>query len=70
MSEVEAVVEDTAVADESTMGFATFSKLPDGWQRVVIAALFVVALVVVVILRQLVQSHGETSLEESEAVGL
>ena len=70
MSEADAGMEETAVADESNLGFDTFNKLPDGWQRVVIAALFVVALVVVVILRQLVQSHGETSLEEAEAVGL
>lgn len=70
MSEADAGMEETAVADESNMGFATFNKLPGGWQRVVIAALFVVALVIVVVLRQLVQSHGETSLEEAEAVGL
>ena len=41
-----------------------FSKLPSGWQRVIIAVIFVVILVGVVLLKQMIQTEEDTSSVE------
>ena len=41
-----------------------FSKLPSGWQRVIIAVIFVVILVGVVLLKQMIQTEEDTSSAE------
>jgi hypothetical protein len=41
-----------------------FSKLPSGWQRVIIAVIFVVILVGVVLLKQMIQTEEDTSSTE------
>ncbi len=42
-----------------------FSKLPSGWQRVIIAVVFVVILVGVVLLKQMIQTEEDMSADES-----
>ena len=69
MSEMSEAVE-TAVPQESRLNFAMFNKLSPGVQRVVIAALFVSALIIVVILRELVKSNAETTGGQEDVVTL
>jgi hypothetical protein len=69
MSEISEAVE-TAVPQESRLNFAMFNKLSPGVQRVVIAALFVSALIIVVILRELVKSNAETTGGQEDVVTL
>lgn len=44
-----------------------FSKLPGGWQRVIIAVVFVVVLIGVVLLRQMMQTAEDGRHEEGAA---
>ncbi len=69
MSEISEAVE-TAVPQDSRLNFAMFNKLSPGVQRVVIAALFVSALIIVVILRELVKSNAETTGGQEDVVTL
>jgi hypothetical protein len=41
-----------------------FSKLPSGWQRVIIAVIFVVILVGIVLLKQMISTEEDTSSTE------
>ena len=41
-----------------------FSKLPSGWQRVIIAVVFVVILVGIVLLKQMISAEEDTSSAE------
>lgn len=41
-----------------------FSKLPSGWQRVVIAVIFVVILVGVVLLKQMISAEEDVRHDE------
>ncbi|MFO7678503.1 MAG: hypothetical protein R6X34_00480 [Chloroflexota bacterium] len=49
----------------SDLELKRFSKLPDGWQRVIIAVVFVVILVGVVLLRQMMQTAEDVRHEEA-----
>lgn len=69
MSEISEAAE-TAVSHDSRLNFAMFNKLSPGVQRVVIAALFVSALIIVVILRELVKSNAETTAGQEDVVTL
>jgi hypothetical protein len=69
MSEISEAAE-TAVPQDSRLNFAMFNKLSPGVQRVVIAALFVSALIIVVILRELVKSNAETTGGQEDVVTL
>lgn len=52
---------DQEVAD---LELKQFGKLPGGWQRVIIAVVFVVILVGVVLLKQMIQTEEETGSDE------
>lgn len=59
---------ETAVNEEAPLDFKRFDKLPSGVQRVVIAVIFVIALVLIVVLRELLKSEEMTrEAEESSA---
>ena len=49
--------EDQEVQD---LELKQFSKLPSGWQRVIIAVVFVVILVGVVLLKQMISAEEDT----------
>ena len=53
--------EDQEVQD---LELKQFSKLPSGWQRVIIAVVFVVILVGVVLLKQMIQTEEDASSGE------
>ena len=53
--------EDQEVQD---LELKQFSKLPSGWQRVIIAVVFVVILVGVVLLKQMISAEEDTSSAE------
>lgn len=57
----------TAVDGDSPLNFAMFNKLSPGIQRVVIAALFVVVLFIIVVLRELIKS-GSMAAGEEESI--
>lgn len=48
----------------SDLELAQFSKLPSGWQRVVIAIVFVVILVGIVLLKQMISTEEDVRHEE------
>lgn len=56
MSEIEQEVQDLELEQ--------FSRLPSGWQRVVIAVVFVVILVGVVLLKQMIQTEEDVRHDE------
>ncbi len=51
----------------SNLELKQFSKLPGGWQRVIIAVVFVVILIGVVLLRQMMQTAEDVHQEEASA---
>ena len=56
MSEMEQDVQDLELKQ--------FSKLPSGWQRVIIAVIFVVILVGVVLLKQMISTEEDVRHDE------
>lgn len=53
--------EDQEVQD---LELKQFSKLPSGWQRVIIAVIFVVILVGVVLLKQMISTEEDVRHDE------
>ena len=51
--------------DVADLELKQFSKLPGGWQRVIIAVVFVVILVGVVLLKQMIQAEDTDSDEDT-----
>ncbi|MBE2220737.1 MAG: hypothetical protein IAF02_04310 [Anaerolineae bacterium] len=56
MSEMEQDVQDLELKQ--------FSKLPSGWQRVIIAVIFVVILVGIVLLKQMIKTEEDVRHDE------
>ena len=56
---------ETAVSGDAPLNFAMFSKLSPGVQRLVRAVLFVLALVLAVIIRELMKSEEAAVQAES-----
>jgi hypothetical protein len=50
--------------DVQDLELKQFSKLPGGWQRVIIAIVFVVILVGLVLLRQMIQTEEDIRHDE------
>ena len=53
--------EDQEVQD---LELKQFSKLPSGWQRVIIAVVFIVILVGVVLLKQMISTEEDVRYDE------
>ncbi|MCA9874857.1 MAG: hypothetical protein H6659_11975 [Ardenticatenaceae bacterium] len=58
---------ETAVDGGAPLNLAMFSKLSPGWQRVVIAVLFVIVLVIAVVIREMVKTEELASEEAGGA---
>lgn len=67
MNEVDETQEnmETAVSDDAPLNFAMFNKMSPGVQRLVIAVLFVLALVLAVVIRELMKSEEAAVQVES-----
>lgn len=59
---------ETAVSDTTELELKRFGKLPVGYQRVVIAALFVAVLAAAVLLRQMINTE-ETVRQGEQSAG-